>query len=70
MKKFTSFDFITEAIERLEEFDIKDIVKHMLKKVLNKYNINWTDLKDYETEIKKLFFNYLKDKLEDAVENK
>ena len=30
MKKFTSFDFITEAIERLEEFDIKDIVKHIL----------------------------------------
>ncbi len=45
----------------------KKVVKHMLKKVISKYNTNWAKLEDYEHEIKKLFFNYLKDKLEDAV---
>lgn len=45
----------------------KDVIKHMLKKVISKYNTNWAELEDYEQEIKKVFFNYLKNKLEDAV---
>lgn len=45
----------------------KDIVKHVLKKVIEKYNINWADLEDYEDEIKKYFFRYLKNKLEEAI---
>lgn len=48
----------------------KDIVKHVLKKIIDKYNIDWAQLEEYEPEVKKYFFNYLKNKLEEAIGGK
>ena len=48
----------------------KLLVKHVLKKILSKYNIDWTQLEDYEPKVKKYFFNYLKDKIEYVITGK
>ena len=58
---------LEKKAEYLEKVMItKDLVKHVLRKIIDKYNISWTKLEDFEYEIKKYFFNYLKDKLEDV----
>ena len=47
----------------------KDIVKHVLKKILmNNTNINWYDLHKYEEKIKTVFYNYFLDKLKHSIE--
>ena len=60
---------IEKKIEFMEKtFINKDTVKHLLKKVIRKYNISWAQLENYEPEIKKYLYRYFKDKLEDTIE--
>ena len=62
---------IEKKIEFMEKILInKDIVKHVLKKVIRKYNISWAQLEDYEPEIKKYIFKYFKEKIEDSISKK
>lgn len=59
---------VKNKIKYMEEVIItKDIVKHVLKKIVSKYNIDWAQLEDHEDKIKKYFFKYLKDKLKEAI---
>ncbi len=61
---------IDSKIDYLSEiFVTKDMVRHVLKKFTNKYNTRYSALNRYEHELKKFFFKYMKDKLEDAVGN-
>ena len=65
-----SIENIEKRIDYMEKILInKDMVRHVLKKVLNRYKIGWYELKDYEDEIKKYFFKYIREKLEDAISN-
>ena len=45
----------------------KDMVRHVLKKICNENNINWYDLNKQEKKIKKVFYNYLLDKLKSSI---
>jgi hypothetical protein len=45
----------------------KDLVRHVLKKIVNENQINWYDLNKHERKIKKVFYNYLLDKLKDSI---
>lgn len=45
----------------------KDLVRHVLKKICNENNINWYDLNKHERKIKKIFYNYLLDKLKESI---
>ena len=47
----------------------KDMVKHVLKKIVHDNSINWYDLDKHEKIIKKIFYNYLVDKLKDAIKH-
>lgn len=47
----------------------KDMVKHVLKKIIHKYNLNWYTLNKYNDLIKKYFYKYIKEKLETAIQN-
>jgi hypothetical protein len=60
---------IETRIDYLEKILInKQFVKHVLKKVVSKYNISWTSLKEYKKDVIKYFYNYIKDKLKKAIE--
>ena len=59
---------IEKRVRYMEKIIIsKDLIKHVLKKVISKYNIDWAELDQYESEIKKYFYNYLKDKFEETI---
>ena len=59
---------IEKKINYLEKIIItKDMVRHVLKKICSDNNINWYDLDKNEKKIKKVFYNYLLDKLKDAI---
>lgn len=59
---------IKKKIKYMEEIIItKDMVRHVLKKICNENNINWYDLNKHESKIKKLFYNYLLDKLKKSI---
>jgi len=45
----------------------KDMVRHVLKKICSDNHINWYDLNKHEKKIKKVFYNYLLDKLKESV---
>lgn len=61
---------IQKKINYLEKNIITiDIVKHVLKKICNDNNINWYDLNKYEKKIKKVFYNYLFDKLKHSIKH-
>lgn len=45
----------------------KDLVRHVLKKICNENNINWYDLNKHERKIKKIFYNYILDKLKESI---
>ena len=47
----------------------RDIVKDILKKIVSKYDIKWYQLYKHEDTIKKKFYKYIKEELEDAIEN-
>jgi hypothetical protein len=62
---------LQKKINYMEEILInKLLVKHVLKKIISKYNINWAELEDNVPKIKKYFFNYLKDKIEYVITGK
>lgn len=59
---------IEKKINYLEKIIItKDMVRHVLKKICSENNINWYDLDKNEKKIKTVFYNYLLDKLKDAI---
>lgn len=59
---------IEKKINYLEKIIVtKDMVRHVLKKICSENNINWYDLNKYEKKIKTVFYNYLLDKLKDAI---
>jgi hypothetical protein len=63
-----SDDIIEKKIDYLENILLtKDMVRHVLKKICLENNINWYDLNKYEKQIKKVFYNYLLDKLKYAI---
>jgi len=45
----------------------KDMVRHVLKKICLENHINWYDLNKHEKKIKKIFYNYLLNKLTEAI---
>lgn len=63
-----SSDEIEKKINYLEKVIItRDMVKHVLKKICSDNGINWYDLDKNEKKIKTVFYNYLLDKLKDAI---
>jgi hypothetical protein len=59
---------IEKKAKYMEEIIItKDMVRHVLKKICNDNQINWYDLNKHERKIKKVFYNYLLDKLKESV---
>jgi len=62
---------IDHKIDFIEnEIVTKDMVKHILKNIVNKYNIKWYLLYKNEDVIKKKFYKAIKEELENAIENK
>ena len=60
---------IEKKISYMEDILItRDMVKHVLKKIINKNHIKWYDLYKKEFEVKKVFKDYISDKLEDAID--
>ena len=45
----------------------KDMVRHVLKKICTDNHINWYDLNKHEKKIKKVFYNYLLEKLKESI---
>lgn len=63
-----STEQIEKKIDYLEKVLItKDMVRHVLKKICTENNINWYDLDKNENKIKKVFHNYLLDKLKESI---
>lgn len=59
---------IEKKIDYMEKVLItKDMVRHVLKKICIENNINWYDLDKHENTIKKIFYDYLLDKLKHSV---
>jgi signal recognition particle GTPase len=67
LEKETEYD-IEKKIKYMEEILItKNMVRHVLKKICDDNNINWYNLNKHEKKIKKVFYNYMLDKLKDAI---
>ncbi len=65
-----SENVLESKIDYLSEiFITRDMVRHVLKKFINKHNTRYSALNRQEHELKKYFFKYMKDKLEEAVEH-
>jgi hypothetical protein len=63
-----SVENIEKRIDYLEKILInRKLVKHVLKKIVNENDIQWTQLNKNKSIIKKIFKKYLQSKLEDAV---
>jgi hypothetical protein len=63
-----SQDEIEKKVKYMENVLLtKDMVRHVLKKICNDNGINWYDLNKHEKKIKKIFYNYLLDKLKNAI---
>ena len=63
-----SEDLIEKKAKYMEEIIIsKDMVRHVLKKICNDNQLNWYDLNKHEKKIKKVFYNYLLDKLKESI---
>ncbi len=59
---------IEKKIKYMENIILtKDMVRHVLKKICNENQINWYDLNKHERKIKKIFYNYLLDKLKESI---
>jgi hypothetical protein len=66
-----SIENIETKINYIENVLItRDMVKDVLKNIVAKYNIKWYQLYKYEDIIKKRFYKYIKEELEDAIEQK
>lgn len=67
LEKETEYD-IEKKIKYMEEILItKNMVRHVLKKICDDNNINWYHLNKNEKKIKKVFYNYMLDKLKHAI---
>jgi len=65
-----SVENIEKRIDYLEKILInRKLVKHVLKKIVNDNQIQWTQLNKHKSTIKKVFKKYLHSKLEDAVKS-
>ena len=65
-----SVENIEKRIDYLEKILInRKLVKHVLKKVVNENQIQWTQLNKHKSTIKKVFKKYLNSKLEEAVKS-
>lgn len=63
-----SEDEIEKKVKYMEDKILsKDLVRHVLKKICNENQLNWYDLNKHERKIKKIFYNYLLDKLKEAI---
>ena len=59
---------IEKRIDYMEKIILtKDMVRHVLKKICKDNRINWYDLNKHEKKIKKVFYNYLLDKLKYSI---
>jgi hypothetical protein len=60
---------IERKIDFMENILItRDMVKDILKKIVSKYDIKWYQLYKHEDTIKKKFYKYIKEELENAIE--
>ncbi len=69
-KKLTddSVENIEKRIDYMEKIIItKDMIKHVLKKMMKSYNMGWYDLKEHDQDVKKYFYRYIKEKLQGAI---
>jgi hypothetical protein len=65
-----TYSDIEEKIKYMEYIILsKDMVKHVLKKIVKKYQINWYHLDKNEHIVKKTFYKYIYKKLESAISN-
>jgi len=65
-----SVENIEKRIDYLEKILInRNLVKHVLKKIVNENDIQWTQLNKNKSIIKKIFKKYLQSKLEEAVKS-
>ena len=65
-----SAENIEKRIDYLENILInRQLVKHVLKKIVNDNDIQWTQLSKNKSTVKKIFKKYLQSKLEDAVKS-
>lgn len=59
---------IEKKVKYMEDILLtKDMVRHVLKKICNENEINWYNLNKHEKKIKKVFYNYLLDKLKSSI---
>ena len=64
-----SSEQIEKKAKYMEQIIItKDMVRHVLKKICSDNQLNWYDLNKHEKKIKKVFYNYLLDKLKESVD--
>lgn len=65
-----SVENIEKRIDYLEKILInKKLVKHVLKKIISKNEIEWINLNQHKAMIKKVLRKYIHSKLEDAVKS-
>ena len=65
-----SVENIEKKIQYMENILItKKLVKHVLKKIVNEHHIHWYHLNKNKDTIKKVFYKYIKSKLEEAIKN-
>ncbi len=59
---------IEQKIDYLAEVLInKEMVKHVLKKFMDKYGLRWSILNEYEDDLKDYLLKYIRNKLEEAI---
>jgi hypothetical protein len=65
-----SAENIEKKIEHLEKILInRELVRHVLKKIIRENNIQWTQLNKHKSTVKKVLKKYLYTKLKEAVES-
>ncbi len=59
---------IDQKIDYLAEVLInKEMVKHVLKKLMDKHGLRWSILNEYEDDLKDYLLKYIRNKLEEAI---
>ncbi len=58
-----------KKIKFIKEVITKDVVKHILKKIVKKKEINWSHLNKHEAYIQKVFLEYLSDLIEEIIKD-
>jgi hypothetical protein len=65
-----SVENVEKRVDYMEKILInRKLVKHVLKKIVNDNQIQWTQLNKHKSTIKKVFKKYLYSKLEEAVKS-